>query len=226
VIGDTPVPPRGREVREPDVAFLVRALRKEVESSTTRVVAEQADLSHGCVHNLVTGTTRVIYGTTLTKLRSWYLRRSTEGALTPDTASYLVPQLLAPIHDEEQLRSGAVELIEALERIFESRGAPFPMWLDSLRDEYLLGRAALRNYAGDRRRRGPPAGFLRGLGGVDALARARGRGCRSRARLGWKSPPRHAHARPRRVKTRSGKAETQSRLRLQTLRIQCTAGAG
>jgi hypothetical protein len=117
------------DVGESEPAFLIAAVREAVKRSSIRAVAAQAGMSHGGLFNLVTGRTRP-FGTTVNKLRSWYLREGLPGGdgLTPDVVSYLVEQLVAPIDGEG--RGAAVrELLGALERIFHSHGTPRPVWL-------------------------------------------------------------------------------------------------
>jgi hypothetical protein len=80
-------------------------------------------VSHGAIYNLVNGRTGRLYGTTIGKLRDWYLRQWASGGdgLTPDVAAYLVEQVLATVPPGE--RSGAaLELVQALEGIYARRG--------------------------------------------------------------------------------------------------------
>jgi hypothetical protein len=123
------------EARE--VAFLFAAVRRAVERSSVRVVAKDSGLSHGCISNIVSGKTQILYGTTLNKLRSWYLRQWAGGGdgLTPDVAAYLMEEMLAAIAPGER-KAAALELVQGLERIYATRDVPRPAWLSVVRDEY------------------------------------------------------------------------------------------
>lgn len=118
------------------MAFLRAAVRRAVDRSSARIVAVQSGISTGAVHSLLKGG-RGIYGITLTKLRSWYLREWAAGGdgLAPDAAAYLIEQVIAPI-DAGERRGAALELVEALERIYGCRGTPRPAWLNSVRNQY------------------------------------------------------------------------------------------
>jgi len=124
------------EASEPGPAFLIAAARQAVKRSSIRAVAAQAGMSPGGLHNLVTGKSRHVHGTTITRLRSWYLRECAAcgDSLTPEAASYLVQQLLAMIDDGER-SCAELELLGALERIYDSRGMPRPAWLGPLANE-------------------------------------------------------------------------------------------
>jgi hypothetical protein len=82
-----------------EIAFLYAAVRRAVERSSIRDVARQSGMSHGGVHNIVTGTTNRTYGATICKLREWYLGQWARGGdgLTPEVATYLIEQVLAAI---------------------------------------------------------------------------------------------------------------------------------
>jgi AcrR family transcriptional regulator len=122
------------DVKTGEPAFLVNAARLAVERNSIRDVAAQAGLSHGAVHNLITGKTERINGATVRKLRAWYLREWASGgdSLTPEVASYLVEQVLAAIVAGKR-RDAAVELVHALEQIYDSHGTPRPAWLGAIR---------------------------------------------------------------------------------------------
>lgn len=125
---------------EEEAAFLVAAVRREVARSSIRAVAKGSGVSHGGIANLVAGTTKRVYGTTLSKLRNWYLRQWAAGGdgLTPDVAAYLIEQVLAAIAPGER-QGAALELVRALESIFASHNAPRPAWLSAVREEYRAG---------------------------------------------------------------------------------------
>jgi hypothetical protein len=125
------------DMGESEPAFLIAAVREAVKRNSIRAVAAQAGMSHGGLFNLVTGRTRVPFGTTVNKLRSWYLREGLPGGegLTPDVVLYLVEQLVASV-DGERRRAAVRELLGALERIFDSRSTPRPKWLQRLASEY------------------------------------------------------------------------------------------
>jgi hypothetical protein len=99
-------------------------------------VANGSGVSHGCIHALVSGSTHRVYGTTIEKLRAWYLRQWAAGrdSLTPEVAAYLVEQVLAPLAPGSRNRA-AVELVGALERIYDSEGTPRPAWLGRISEE-------------------------------------------------------------------------------------------
>lgn len=125
------------DVGEPEPAFLIEAARRAVARSSIRDVAIQAGMSHGGLHNLIAGNTRIIYGVTLRRLRTWYLREWADGAdgLTVGAASYLIQQLLAVV-DADERRSAGLELLDALERIYRAFGTPLPAWFVSVRNEF------------------------------------------------------------------------------------------
>jgi AcrR family transcriptional regulator len=112
-------------------------VRQAVARTSIRAVAKESGVSHGGIYNFVNGRTRRLYGTTLGKLRDWYLRQWASGAdgLTPDVAAYLVEQVLAAVPPGER-GGAALELVHALEGIYARHGAPRPVWLSAVRDEY------------------------------------------------------------------------------------------
>jgi AcrR family transcriptional regulator len=118
-------------------AFLLAAVRQAVARTSIRAVANASEVSHGAIYNLVNGRTGRLYGTTIGKLRGWYLRQWAAGGdgLTPDVAAYLVEQVLAAVPPGERNRA-AVELVQALEGIYDRHGTPRPVWLSAVRDEY------------------------------------------------------------------------------------------
>jgi hypothetical protein len=125
------------DARTGEPAFLVNAVRQAAERSSIRDVASQSGLSHGGLHNLINDKTDRINGATIRKLRAWYLRQWATGgdSLTPDIAEYvLVEQVLAPIPANVRA-SAALELVLALERIYDSHGAPRPAWLSAVRNK-------------------------------------------------------------------------------------------
>ena len=117
-----------------EAAFLIAACRRAAARSSIRAVATQSGMSHGGLHNLLAGKTRRVNGATIRKLRTWYLREWADGgdSLTPSVAAYLMEQVLAPI-DERERASAAMELVCAVERIYDSHGAPRPAWLGAIR---------------------------------------------------------------------------------------------
>lgn len=122
---------------EEEVAFLIAAVRRAVARSCIRAVAKASGISHGGIANLVSGKSRRVYGTTLSKLRDWYLRQWAAGGdgLTPEVAAYLIEQVLAAIAPEKR-KAAALELVRALESIYTRHDAPRPVWLSSARSEY------------------------------------------------------------------------------------------
>lgn len=125
------------DVRDEEPAFLIAAARRAVARSSIRDVAVQAGISSSGLHKLLAGHTRSVYGPTIGRLRTWYLHewaRGTDG-LTLETAAYLMRQLLAPI-DEGKRRKAGLELVGALERIYENCGTPRPAWFTPLGNEY------------------------------------------------------------------------------------------
>ena len=94
-------------------------------------------MSHGAIYNLATGRTHRVYGKTLGKLRDWYLRQWASGGdgLTPEVAVYLVEQVIAVVWPGERV-GAALELVRALERIYDGHTAPRPAWLSAVREEY------------------------------------------------------------------------------------------
>ena len=120
-----------------EIAFLYAAVRRAVGRSSIRDVARQSGMSHGGVHNIVTGTTNRTYGATIRKLREWYLRQWARGGdgLKPEVAAYLIEQVLAAI--EPGARSAAaLDLVRSVESIYASHQAPRPAWLSAVCDEY------------------------------------------------------------------------------------------
>ena len=123
-----------------EVTFLLAALRLAVERSSIRDVAVRSEISHGGIHRLVSENSGRIYGKTLRKLRQWYLREWAAGddSLTPDVAAYLVEQELAAISPGDR-KAAALELVQALERIYGSYGTPPPAWLSAIRNGLRTG---------------------------------------------------------------------------------------
>jgi hypothetical protein len=112
-------------------------VRREVARSSIRAVAKASGVSHGGIYNLATGRTRRVYGTTISKLRDWYLHQWAAGgdSLTPVVAAYLIEQVLAAI--APGARAAAVlELVRSLERIYATHDVPLPLWIGVVRDEY------------------------------------------------------------------------------------------
>jgi hypothetical protein len=122
---------------EAEAAFLIAAVRREVARSSIRAVANKSGVSHGGIANLVSGKTRRLYGTTLSKLRDWYLRQWAAGGdgLTPEVAAYLIEQVLAAVPPGARV-AAALDLVGSLERIYSTHGAPRPAWLSVVRNEY------------------------------------------------------------------------------------------
>ena len=120
-----------------EVPFLFAAVRHAVARSSIRAVAKDSEVSHGGISNIVSGKTRRLYGTTRSKLRSWYLRQWAAGGdgLTPDVASYLMEEMLAAIAPGER-KAAALELVHGLERIYATHGVPPPVWLSVVRNDY------------------------------------------------------------------------------------------
>lgn len=124
-------------ITEREAAFLIAAVHREVGRSSIRAVARASGVSHGGIANLVAGKTRRVYGTTLSRLRDWYLRRWAAGGdgLTPEVAGYLIEQMLAVIAPGAR-QAAALELVRAVEEIYASHGVPRPVWLSAVRNEY------------------------------------------------------------------------------------------
>jgi len=122
---------------EGEAAFLIAAVRRQVARSSIRAVAKNSGVSHGGVANMVAGRTRRVYGTTLAKLRDWYLRQWAAGddGLKPEVAAYLIDQMLAAIAPGER-KAAALELVSALETFYVRREVPRPVWLSAVRGAY------------------------------------------------------------------------------------------
>jgi len=120
-----------------EAAFLVAAVRREVARSSIRAVAKASGVSHGGIYNLVIGRTRRVYGTTISKLRDWYLRQWASGGdgLTPAVAAYLIEQVLAAIEPGAR-NAAALDLVRSVEEIYTSHSTPRPAWLSAVRNEY------------------------------------------------------------------------------------------
>jgi hypothetical protein len=120
-----------------EAVFLLAAVRLAVARSSTRAVGKESDVSHGTISNLVSGKTRRLFGTTLTKLRAWYLRQWAGGgaSLTPEVATYFMEEMLAAIAPGER-NAAALELVQGLERIYTTHDVPPPAWLRVVRDDY------------------------------------------------------------------------------------------
>ncbi|MFL5539203.1 MAG: hypothetical protein ACJ8J0_09425 [Longimicrobiaceae bacterium] len=125
------------DVRDPEPAFLIAAACRAVARSSIRDVAVQAGISSSGLHKLLSGNTRSVYGPTISRLRTWYLREWATGTdgLTMETAAYLMQQLLAPI-DEGKRRRAGLELLRALEGIYQECDTPRPAWFAPLGNEY------------------------------------------------------------------------------------------
>ena len=118
---------------EAEIEFLREALRRRVEQTSIRHVAEEVNMSHGGIYNLINGKVRP-YGKTLAKLRVWYLERWAQGGegLSIAAAGYLVEQMLGPI--PRPLRGlAALELLDAIEVLYGKYEFPAPGWLNDLR---------------------------------------------------------------------------------------------
>jgi AcrR family transcriptional regulator len=105
-----------------EAAFLLAAARRAVARSSIRQVATQAGMSHGGLHNLLSGRTARIYGPTITKLRAWCLREYAldGGGLAPEAVALVVEKVVAPFAPEDRDRA-SLELVDTLERIFARR---------------------------------------------------------------------------------------------------------
>jgi len=121
--------------RAAEVELLREALRRRVEQTSVRRVAQEVSMSHGGVYNLVTGRVTP-YGKTLAKLRAWYLDQWAQAGegLTPTAARYLLEQMLGSIPPELRPRAG-VDLLDGLEAIHKRFRMPAPPWLEALRRE-------------------------------------------------------------------------------------------
>jgi hypothetical protein len=124
-------------VNAEEAAFLVAAVRREVGRSSIRAVAKASGVSHGGIYNLVTGRTHRVYGTTISKLRDWYLHQWASGGdgLTPAVSAYLIEQMLAAIAPGAR-SAAALELVRSLEGIYRSHSTPPPAWLSAVRNDY------------------------------------------------------------------------------------------
>ena len=122
---------------EEEETFLLAAVRQAVARTSIRAVAKESGMSHGAIYNLATGRTRRVYGKTIGKLRDWYLRQWASGGdgLTPEVAVYLVEQVIAVVWPGERV-GAALELVRALERIYDGHTTPRPAWLSVVREEY------------------------------------------------------------------------------------------
>jgi transcriptional regulator with XRE-family HTH domain len=124
--------------RDTEIEILREALRRRAEETTVRQVAAEVGMSHGGVHNLLSGGVAP-YGKTLAKLRAWYVDQQLRGGgeLTAMTARYLVDKLLAAV--PAPVRAAAqVETLDSLTAVYGRFGVPAPPWIAELRDE--LGR--------------------------------------------------------------------------------------
>lgn len=122
--------------RRDEIEFLRTALRRRVEQTSVRQAAVEAGMSHGGVHNFITGT-ELPYGKTLARLRAWYLEHWAQGTegLSLEAARYLVAEMLGAIPRTERAAAGA-ELLDALEAIHRRHEMPPPAWLHELRREW------------------------------------------------------------------------------------------
>ena len=118
-------------------AFLLAAVRQAVARTSIRAVAKESGMSHGAIYNIASARTQRVYGKTLGKLRAWYLRQWASGGdgLTPEVAVYLVEQVIAVVWPGERV-GAALELVRALERIYDGHTTPRPAWLSAVREEY------------------------------------------------------------------------------------------
>jgi hypothetical protein len=122
--------------RRDEIEFLRTALRRRVEQTSVRQAATEAGMSHGGVHNFITGT-ELPYGKTLARLRTWYLEHWAQGTegLSLEAARYLVAEMLGAIPRTERAAAGA-ELLDAIEAIHRRYEMPPPAWLHELRREW------------------------------------------------------------------------------------------
>lgn len=139
--------------RAAEIEFLREALRRRVEQTSIRHVAQEVNMSHGGIYNLVIGKV-VPYGKTLAKLRAWYLAQWAQGGegLSTDAARYLIEQMLGSIPRALRAQAG-VELLDGLEALYRKYGLPPPAWLHELRRELRAdaeaAAAAAREEGGD-----------------------------------------------------------------------------
>lgn len=121
--------------RAAEIEFLREALRRRVEQTSIRHAAQEVNMSHGGIYNLVTGQV-LPYGKTLAKLRAWYLAQWAQGGegLSTDAARYLIEQMLGSIPRPMRARAG-VELLDGMEVLYRKYGLPPPAWLHELRRE-------------------------------------------------------------------------------------------
>jgi hypothetical protein len=131
-----------RAASDGEVTFLLAALRLAVERSSIRAVALRSGMSHGGIHRLIGEQPGRIYAKTLRKLRHWYLQEWSAGGdgLTPDVAAYLVEQELEAISSGDRM-AAALELVQAVERIYASYDTPPPAWLGVVRNRFRMGAA-------------------------------------------------------------------------------------
>jgi hypothetical protein len=122
--------------RRDEIEFLRSALRRRVEQTSVRQAATEAGMSHGGVHNFITGT-ELPYGKTLARLRTWYLEHWAQGmeGLSLKAARYLVAEMLGAIPRTERAGAG-LELLDAIEAIHRRYEMPPPAWLHELRREW------------------------------------------------------------------------------------------
>ncbi|HEX8907089.1 MAG TPA: hypothetical protein VF771_19720 [Longimicrobiaceae bacterium] len=121
--------------RETEIEFLRDALRRHVEKTSVRQVAEEVGMSHGGVHNFVYRNV-MPYGKTLAKLREWYVEQSTHdgNGMKVEVALYVIDQMLASV--PASVRAGAgVELLDTLVELHGKFGVPVPPWVDHVRED-------------------------------------------------------------------------------------------
>jgi AcrR family transcriptional regulator len=121
--------------RDAEIEFLREALRRRVEKTSVRQVAEEVKMSHGGVYNLVAGAV-VPHGKTLAKLRAWYLEQWAQGGgtLTVPAARYLLEQMLGSVPQYLRPTAG-VEMLDGMEALYARLGVPVPAWVGELRKE-------------------------------------------------------------------------------------------
>jgi hypothetical protein len=104
----------------------------EVERTSIREVAADIGMSHGALFNLVSGSTRRVYGKTARKLRDWYLRKVIEsGNLTADAARTLIDHLVWGIPPQHRVEARK-HVVRARVTLRGRFGVTPPHWLNEL----------------------------------------------------------------------------------------------
>ena len=122
-------PATPREAADGHLRILRAAVQLRMDRTSGRVVAREVGITQGTIYNFVAARVRP-YGTTLTRLETWYRKLVLSGGLPVgrDGVRYVLEPFLADVPDA--LRPVAADqLVAALIGIYAGLGLETPGWL-------------------------------------------------------------------------------------------------